>query len=185
MTTIFLLVAVVFVLSLVPLVLLGVRTWMTHRGARVVTCPEARGPAAVKLDIVHATGSAARGELELRIRSCSGWPERRQCGQTCLAELAAAPAECVVRTTLVDWYRGGTCAVCGGGIGEVHWVEHEPALLTPGRETVEWRDVSPENLAAVLATHRRVCWKCHASRALRQRLPGFVVEEPEPGPGRA
>lgn len=183
MTTILLLVAILFVVSLVPLVLLGARTWFKYRGTRVVTCPETQGPAAVRVDVGHAARTLAANDPDLRIASCSRWPEREHCGQQCLAEIAAAPAECVVKTTLVDWYRGSTCALCGRKIGEVHWVEHKPALLTPGRETVEWSDVPAESLPQVLATHQRVCWTCHVSNAMRDRLPG-LAEEPEPRPGR-
>jgi hypothetical protein len=182
MSAIFLIVGILFILSLIPLVLLATRTTMRFRGTRVVTCPETGDPAAVKLDIGHATLSAGTGQTELRVRSCSRWPERQGCGQTCLEELAASPAECMVRTTLVEWYRGSTCALCGKAIGELHWVEHQPALLTPGREMVEWREVSPDDLPRVLATHQRVCWSCHIGKALRERLPG-LAEEPETGIG--
>jgi uncharacterized protein YbaR (Trm112 family) len=184
MSTVFLIVGVVFVLSLIPLVLLGARSYLKYRGTRVVTCPETKGPAAVKLDIAHATKTGASGEIELRVRSCSRWPERQGCGQPCLEELAAAPAECLVKTTLVEWYRGSTCALCGGAIGKVHWVEHKPALLTPGRETVEWNQVSAENIPRMLATHQRVCWNCHVSKALRERLPGLPIEQPEARAGQ-
>jgi hypothetical protein len=179
MSAIFLIVGILFVLSLIPLVLFGARMHMRHRGTRVVTCPETQGPAAVKLDVGHAVRSGAAGDIELRMRSCSRWPERRECGQKCLDELSSAPAECLVKTTLVEWYRGSTCALCGKDIGELHWVEHRPALMTPGRETVEWNSVTPEALPRVLATHQRVCWKCHVANSLRERLPG-LVEEPAP-----
>jgi hypothetical protein len=181
MSTIFLLVGIVFVLSLVPLVVLAARTWLKHRGTRVVTCPETKGPAAVRVDITHAAKTIAANDPALRVRSCSRWPEREKCGQQCLAEIAAAPAECLVRTTLVDWYRGSTCALCGRKIGEVHWVEHKPALLTPGREMVEWSEVSAESLDRVLATHQRVCWTCHVANAMRERFPGLVIDQPGAG----
>jgi hypothetical protein len=185
MSTIFLIVGILFVLSLIPLVVLGARSYMKYRGTRVVTCPETKGPAAVKLDIARATQSAASGEIELAVRSCSRWPEGRGCGQQCLEELAAAPAECLVKTTLVEWYRNSTCALCGRNIGEVHWVEHRPALLTPGRETIEWSQLPAKDFPRVLATHQRVCWSCHVSNALRQRLPGLVIEQPEARAGRS
>jgi hypothetical protein len=184
MSTIFLIVGVLFVLSLIPVILLGTRNYLRYRGTRVVTCPETKDPAAVKLDIAGVTKSAASGEAELAVRSCSRWPERQDCGQQCLEELAEAPAECLVRTTLVEWYRGSTCALCGRGIGEVHWVEHRPALLTPGRETIEWSQVPAESLGGVLATHQRVCWNCHVSNALRERLPGLASEQPATPAGR-
>ena len=184
MSTIFLVVGVLFVLSLIPFAVLGARTYFRYRGTRVVTCPETKGPAAVRLDIAHAAATAASDQNELRVRTCSRWPERQECGQQCLAEISAAPAECMVKTTLVEWYRGSTCALCGRDIGEVHWVEHKPALLTPGRETVEWSEVPAEHLPQVLATHQRVCWNCHVSNALRERLPGLAIE-PEPRAGRS
>lgn len=184
MSTLFLVVGVLFLLSLIPFAVLGARTYFRYRGTRVVTCPETKGPAAVRLDIAHAAATAASDKNELRVRTCSRWPERQECGQQCLAEISAAPAECMVKTTLVEWYRGSTCALCGREIGEVHWVEHKPALLTPGRETVEWSEVPAEHLPRILATHQRVCWNCHVSNALRERLPGLAIEH-ESGAGRS
>lgn len=185
MSTIFLIVGVLFVLSLIPLVLLGARSYLRYRGTQVVTCPETQGPAAVRLDVGHAVRSGASGETELRVRSCSSWPEIQDCGQQCLEELGSAPAECLIKTTLVNWYRGSTCALCGRAIGEVHWVEHKPALLTPGRETVEWNTVLADDLPRLLATHQRVCWSCHVSKALQERLPGFTIEQHEARAGRS
>lgn len=178
MSTLFLLVGILFALSLIPVVLVAVRLYLKHRGTRVVTCPEDEGPAAVRLDVAHATKSLASGEMELRVRSCSRWPEVQNCGQRCLEELASAPAECLIKTTLVKWYRGSTCALCGKTISEVHWVEHKPALLTPGRETVEWSQVQAGDVPRLLSTHQRVCWTCHVSNALRERLPGLAIREP-------
>jgi hypothetical protein len=185
MSTLFLLVGILFVLSLIPLAVLGARTSLKHRGTRVATCPETDGPAAVRLDIAHATRTAASGEMELRVRSCSRWPELQGCGQRCLEELASVPAECLIRTTLVEWYGGASCALCGRAIGEVHWVEHKPALLTPGRETVEWSQVPAGGVARRIPTHQRVCWTCHVSNALRERLPGLAIGEPQASGDRA
>ena len=134
-------------------------------------------PAAVRVDGMSAAVSAALGEpVPLSLASCSRWPDRGTCSQACLCQIEAAPAEGIVRTMLVDWEAGDPCARCGRIIGAVHWVEHEPALLTPGRETVEWRDPAPENLAS--QTYRRVCWRCHAASACRHRFPGFRPERP-------
>ena len=165
-----------FLLSLLPALWIAGRAFFRHRGTRVVSVPGDGLTRAVGVDLRHAGVTTAIGEPELRIASCSQWPERRACGQTCLSQIESAPAECVVRTMLVDWYEGSDCALCGKAIGKIHWVEHKPALLTPGRETVEWNAVTPEALARVLATHRRVCWRCHVSNSLRERLPGLVIE---------
>ncbi len=171
--TIWLLFLGLLALSLIPLVFLGGRAYFRYRGPRVVTCPETAMPAAVRVDGRHAAASSAIGEPDLRLSECSRWPERKGCGQACLSQIEAAPAECFVRTMLVDWYRGSSCGICNREIGEVHWLEYKPALLTPDRKTVEWEDVTPENLAEVLATYQRVCWRCHVVHAWRDRFPGF------------
>jgi hypothetical protein len=92
MSTIFSIVGILFVLSLIPLILLAVRTIIRYRGPRVVTCPEKSDSATVKLDIGHAVCSTATGDTELRVRACSHWPERRECGQGCMEQLAASPS---------------------------------------------------------------------------------------------
>ena len=163
---------------LIPFVWLAGRAYFRYRGTRAVTCPHTELPAAVRVDVRRAAGSAVIGELDVRLSSCSRWPEGEGCGQRCLLQIEAAPPECVLRTTLVDWYRKANCAICGREIGEVHWVEYKPALLTPQRKTIEWDEVTPENLDEVLKTHQRVCWRCHVVNAWRDRFPGFCADEP-------
>ena len=158
------------------MVWLAGRAYFRYRGTRVVTCPETEMPAAVRVDGRHLAGSAAIGEPDLRLSDCSRWPERRGCGQACLSQVQAAPAECVVRTMLVEWYQRAACAICNREIGQIHWVEYRPALLTPDRKMVEWEEVTPETLPQVLATHQRVCWRCHLVNEWRDRFPGFRGE---------
>ncbi|MEX0878437.1 MAG: hypothetical protein WEB59_00720 [Thermoanaerobaculia bacterium] len=178
MSTIFLVLGILFVLSLIPAGWLALHAYLKYRGARVITCPEESCPAAVEVDVCRTAAAAAFGEHVVRLKSCSRWPERQACGQECLAQIEAAPAECLVRTMLVDWYRGSSCVLCGKEIGEIHWVEHKPALFTPERKTVEWDEVPAEKLPQVLATHQRVCWNCHIATTFRERFPGLVTERP-------
>ena len=166
-------VLILFVLSLIPLLCVAGRARFKYRGTRVVTCPETDSPAAVRVDLGRIVASSSIGEPDLRLGGCSRWPERGRCGQACLAQVHAAPAHGVVRTMLVEGHRDGWCERCGKVIGQVHWVEHEPALLTPNREMVEWDDASPEQISRVMATHQRVCWRCHLASAVRARFPGF------------
>jgi len=173
---------VLLALSIIPMLLVAGRAYFKHRGTRVVTCPETDSPAAVRVDAGRIMASSSIGEPDLRLVSCSRWPERKLCGQPCLAQIEAAPAECVVRTTLVEWYQNSSCGLCGKDIGEIHWVEHKPALLTPDRKMVEWEEISPEQIAQVMATHQRVCWRCHVSNSMRERFPGFQAEH---APSRA
>ena len=92
MTALFMGIGVLFVLSIIPVALLYVRTYRKYREARVVTCPETRDTAAVKLDFLHAATSVATGDEELRVRACSHWPKREGCSQGCTEAFAAAPA---------------------------------------------------------------------------------------------
>ena len=169
-------------LWLVPLAWPGGRAYLRYRGRRAVHCPETGLPAIVRADVAGAAASAVIGDVDLRVSSCSRWPEREDCSQRCLSQIEAAPPECVLRSVLLDWDRRADCGVCGREIGEIHWVEYEPALLTPQRKTVEWERATPQNLTEVLQTHRRVCWGCHVGNAWRDRFPGFRADQPTTQP---
>jgi hypothetical protein len=170
--------AVAFLLSLFPLLWLGLRSYRRYRGKGVLTCPETGEPVAVELDAKRLARTELAGDPELRLQSCSRWPERSGCGQECLLEIASSPQDCLVRTRLTRWYEGSRCELCGRDIGEIHWGDHRPALMTPDRRTLEWDEVRPEALAEVLATHHRVCWDCHMAESFRTRHPDLVIDDP-------
>lgn len=147
------------------------------RGTRLVACPETKRPAAVELDAMRAAFGAEPGQL--RLASCSRWPERKGCGQECLTEVARDPGACLVRTIVGGWYRGQSCAFCGKPIPEVTWTEHRPALLAPDGMTVSWKDVKPESLPDLLSTHKPVCWDCHVVQSVVRERPDVVTVRPE------
>ncbi|MFB3826028.1 MAG: hypothetical protein ACE15B_04630 [Bryobacteraceae bacterium] len=148
------------------------RPYFRERGARVVTCPENQQYAAVSADAGRAALSG-----ELRLESCSRWPERAGCGQQCLAQLQAAPDGCLVRNILADWYRGKSCAWCGTAIQEIDWAAHRPALLGPGdNRSTAWQDVPAEQVREMLRTHLPVCWRCHISNTFARQHPGWVTD---------
>ena len=167
-----------FVLLALLLVLAEVfgRAFLKYQGARVITCPENRRPAGVALDTGHVLLTMLEGKTNLRLRSCSRWPERQDCGQQCLRQIEAAPEECLVRHILVEWYKGKNCALCGKPIGEIHWADNEPALLNAEHHTVEWREVQPADIPDVLATHKAVCWNCHIVDRMMGRHPELVLD---------
>ena len=148
----------------------GVR-YLRFRGTRVVTCPETEQPAAVKVAL-----AATFDEPHLRLKECTRWPERRNCGQECLKQIEAAPEDCLVRTILTKWYQGKSCIYCRKPLGTINWLEHKPALLSPERNTVEWQDLRPETIPGVLATHRPVCWNCHIAETFRREHPELIVD---------
>lgn len=168
--------AIVALVGLAVVLRTTLRTYRTFRGTRVVTCPETGAPAAVEVDAIHAAMGAGLKEPPLRLRECSQWPERRNCGQGCLTQIELAPADCLARTMLTRWYEGKSCALCGHPVGEIRWGDHKPALLSPDRETLTWTEVRPERLPEVLSTHLAVCWNCHVAETLRRKYPELVVE---------
>lgn len=62
----------------------AVGAFLRHRKPLVLDCPESGERAAVIVDARRAALTAAIGEPRLRVTLCSLWPERKDCGQTCL-----------------------------------------------------------------------------------------------------
>ncbi len=159
-------------------VALGVRRYLKLRGKRLVTCPQNQKPAAVSVDAQRAGAQALVGDSHLRLRECSRWPEKRNCGQECLKQIELAPEDCLVRNIVTNWYEGKHCAICGELIHDVEWMGHKPALLDPQRSTVHWDAVAAEKLPEYFTTHAPVCWDCHVAMTLRREHPELVTERP-------
>ena len=71
----------------------GIRLYFRFRGARLVACPETHSPALVHVD-ARSTGMQAIWDKRcLRLSECSRWPGRVGCGQECLSQIEARPAE--------------------------------------------------------------------------------------------
>ena len=154
--------------------------WWKYRGKRVITCPENEMPAGVAVDARHAAATALHGATELRLKQCSRWPERQDCGQSCLAQIEHAPEDCLVRNILVRWYEGKNCAWCGQPIGEIHLAERKPALLIADRGSVEWSEVPPEQLPQTLAVAQPLCFTCHIANAMMRQHPELIIDRARP-----
>jgi hypothetical protein len=167
--------AVIGILTAAVLLILGVfaRSWWRLRGARVITCPENRQCAGVKVDAVYGTLTGS-----LRLQDCTRWPEKAGCGQDCLAQIEAAQDGCLVRSIIARWYEGKSCVCCGKALWHGDWLEHRPALRDPGGKTIEWIDVRPEQVPQRLATCQPVCWSCLVAERFRQEHPELIVERP-------
>lgn len=161
-----------FILRAVP----GIRAYFNFRGKRLITCPETHKPAAVDI----AAGEAAVGtfvnEPTLRLKECSRWPEHKDCGQDCLQQIEADPANCLVWNIVGKWYEGKKCVFCQKPIGPLHHLDHAPALLGPDFTTKEWKGIRPEDLPQVFSTHQPVCWNCHVTESFRRLHPDLVVD---------
>ena len=131
---------------------------MKFRGKRLITCPETRTPVGVTVEVKHAASTAMFSRRpDLRLNTCSRWPERRDCDQDCVLQVRMAPEDSLVRTILLQFYKGKKCVFCGQSFGEVHLMDHKPALLSPEGVTAEWEQVSPTRLPDVLVTNKPVC----------------------------
>lgn len=62
-------------------------SWRAYRRRRVVTCPETGAATGVRVDAGRVARSAWFGPLDLRLRSCTRWPERAGCGEECTSQL--------------------------------------------------------------------------------------------------
>jgi hypothetical protein len=155
----------------------AIEAYVKFRGKRVITCPETRTPVGVKVDVKHAASTAAFSRrTDLRLTSCSRWPERQDCDQDCVLQVRMAPRDTLVRTILAQYYKGKKCVFCGRSFAEVNLFDHKPALLNLEGITLESTEVSPERLPDVLATHKPVCWNCHVSETFRREFSDLVVD---------
>lgn len=151
------------------------RTWFRMRGSRVVTCPENHALAGVEVDAGHAALTSLYKAPDLRLQTCSRWPEKRGCGQECLRQISAAPQECLVRHILAGWYAGKTCVYCGTPFGQLDWEFRKPALAAPDGKLLEWSQVPATGVFAALETHKPVCFTCFTTNTFVQKHPGLVV----------
>jgi hypothetical protein len=59
------------------------------RREHLLICPETGEPATVAFDAAHVARTAWGGEIDLRLKACSRWPERSGCEKDCLDEVRA------------------------------------------------------------------------------------------------
>lgn len=154
----------------------AMRAYLKYRGKRIVSCPETRQAAAVRVAAGDAALHATIGEEELRLKECSRWPEREACGQLCMQQIEEAPKACLVSTIVNHWYEGRECAFCHKPFGELHWDSHQPALVDEKRKTVLWKEIPAEKLQETMRTHLPVCWDCHIAETFRREHPEMVVD---------
>jgi hypothetical protein len=177
MTTTVVAIAIVLVAGLA---FQALRAWLQMRGTRLVTCPETHAPAAVEVDLGRFALTSAAGLSELRLRDCSRWPERKHCGQMCLAEIEEAPRGCLVREMLRRWYEDKSCTLCGRHIAPIHWHDHRPAFKAADDRIWEWDEIPAEKLPAFLDRARAVCWSCMIAEGFRRDHPDLFIERPRP-----
>lgn len=173
--TVFVVAVIVVVGALVVALSLALAATWRSRGERLVTCPETGAEVGVRIDGLNAAAHLGHGTPELR--SCSRWPERRDCGQECVAQIERAADGCRVRSELARWYDGKACALCGKAF-ELDAFEHDPAVMSPDGVTRPWSEIHGPEVHRLLATGAPVCWDCHIVQTLYRKHPELVVERP-------
>src|SRR5271169_6460913 len=87
----------------------GMRAYFDYRGKRLITCPETHKTATVDVAAGGAAVGAFLSEPTLRLKECSRWPERQDCGQECLQQIEVDPVNCLVWNIVSHWYEGKKC----------------------------------------------------------------------------
>jgi len=173
--------------SLIAMIILAAALWLgirvvrsssRFRGSRIVTCPETNKPTIVEVDALHASLTSAVGLPDIRLKDCSRWPIKEQCGQECLMDLDVAPEGCLVSGVLMRWYRDKNCVYCRKAFPELHWVDHRPALLSADGKLLAWNEVQLDQLRNVLESYAPVCWDCYIAQTFRHDHPDLVVMRP-------
>ena len=169
-------IAAIVLLAVAAAVLSGLLVWrfMTYRGQRVIICPETQQPAGVELNAWLAARTP--GDANLRLQSCSRWPERSDCGQDCLTQIAASPDGTLVRNIVAAWYGDQQCVFCHRMIGTIEWHEAIPALRASDGSLKEWEGIAAQDVPAILETHNAVCWNCNLTEGFRGDHSELVID---------
>lgn len=157
-----------------------VRASKRFGGGRVIICPETGKQAMVEVDVSRAAFTSLVGQEEIRLESCWRWPLNEDCGQECLLQLDVAPAECLVHSVLMKWYRGKKCSFCRRPFEAIRLTDHKPALLNLDGETMEWSAIPISKVEQAMQTYKPVCWDCHIAQTFHREHPELVVLRPNP-----
>jgi hypothetical protein len=74
------------VVAAVVIVILPVvaAAYFRYRKSMSVRCPETGTDAEIQVDASHAARTSFPGPPDLRVQTCSHWPEREPCDEECL-----------------------------------------------------------------------------------------------------
>jgi len=154
------------------------QAWRYH-GLMLVTCPETRKPAAVRVATFRAALSKFLNKGQIRLSACSRWPERSDCHQDCVCQIEPDPRDHRVWNMAFEWFTGQRCVYCRKPIDPLSHLDHAPALMRiPDCKTVEWKDLPAEQLPAAFSECVPVCWNCHMTETFLRKFPGRAVVRP-------
>jgi len=153
---------------------LSLQAYFQNRGRQAAICPENGEPVNIEVDRKYAFWTAYRGQEHTRLKSCTRWPEKGDCGQECLAQLNPSPEN--VERLMMNWYRGKSCAICARAITPPDWRRGRLAWLDSEQKLVELRQVDLKQLQFALKDMRALCWTCHQQERERQAFTARALK---------
>jgi len=155
-------------------VALSLRTYFQNRGRQSAVCPENGQSVDVEVDNKYGFWTALRGQEHSRLKSCTRWPEKGDCGQECMAQVDPSPEN--VERLMLSWYKGKACAICARSIAPSDWRRGRLAWLDAQYKLVELRQVNLKQLQSALHEMRPLCWTCHQEERVRQAVPPRILK---------
>ena len=132
------------------------QTYFKNRGRRPVVCPDDHQAAQVEVDNKFALQAAMHGKEQMRVKSCTHWPENGQCGQECLVQVEATPE--TIDRLLTKWFAGKPCGICGRALTPADWRFGRLGFLNEEFKLIELRQIDVENFGSVAEPSRPLCW---------------------------
>ena len=190
-----LLIWLVLCLAIVSLIVLPPAIWLRqiysrYSGSRLVACPENQQSAVVSVDARHAASTGLRGgRPELRLCTCTRWPERAQCAQGCLSQAVQSEPynEVKVRSKPIHHLPillAAFAAWCLGAIWHSQYMFRPRLMSALGltraqtRQMVWWNSPHLLTLAVALLFAYGVAWLltvCHRKGVLQGVLMSLLL----------
>lgn len=174
-------------LILLPLAIWRHQVFERYSGSRLVKCPQDRRPAAVSIDALHAAATGVDGCPDLRLSSCTCWPERANCNQACLAQAVRGEAYAegkrkvatkqiyhlpVLLAAFAAWYLG--LIWHSHYLFRTRWMEAIGVTHAQLKQMVGWNSAHVLTVAVCLLFAYGVAWLlavCHRKGV----LPGILI----------
>jgi hypothetical protein len=148
------------------------QTYLKNRGRRPVVCPDDHTRAGVEVDRKFTLHAAMHGKEQMRVKTCSHWPENGNCGQECLVQVEATPEN--IDRLLTRWFDGKPCNVCRRPLTPADWRFGRVGFLNEQSKLVELQQIDLDNFGTVAEPTRPLCWTCHQQEKQRQAQPVHI-----------
>ena len=115
----------------------------------VVICPTAKLPAEVGLD------------PELRMESCSRWPELESCSQSCMPQVQFSAEDL---NDFATRYEGKKCSSCDTALTRDDWYKSRLAIFETKTEVPDIPGGVPPSILSVPEAGDPICSACYAAK---------------------